>query len=112
MPYTWQFARRNLQLGVERLLSEEVQRAVGVDVRASTDGSQDTRIMYDFQQQKRLVDQRACCGDTPPRAPSPSLEVVPLPPSPPSQPATCAEADCKERRERWMMPKRIKDRCC
>lgn len=42
-----------------------LQGAVGADVLVSPDGSQYTRIVYDFHQQKLLVDQRACCGESP-----------------------------------------------
>ena len=36
--------------------------AVGVDVLASADGAQFTRVAYNYTTQQLVVDQRACCG--------------------------------------------------
>ena len=39
--------------------------AVGVDVLASADGAQFTRVAYNYTAQQLVVDQRACCGPAP-----------------------------------------------
>eukprot|EP00935_MAST-01C_sp_MAST-1C-sp1_P002630 g2630.t1 len=53
------------QLEVRLMCPGATSGTVGVDVLATPDGSQFTRVAYDFHAQQLVVDQRACCTATP-----------------------------------------------